>query len=71
MFKRFKSIKWFDVANSQKKAIFKQFEKMDEIEVTFYESGIYFETDNSVVRTSPFPILSLYWFLHGYKFQMH
>ena len=61
MFQRFQSIKWFDVSNSQKKAIFKQFEKLNEIEVTFYESGIYFETDYSVVRTSPFPILSLYW----------
>ena len=60
MFQRFKSIKWFDVSNSQKKAIFKQFQELNEIEVTFYESGIYFETDNSVVRTSPFPILSVY-----------
>ena len=46
MFQRFQSIKWFDISNSQKKAIFKQFEKLNEIEVTFYESGIYFETDN-------------------------
>ena len=61
MFQRFQSIKWFDISNSQKKAIFKQFEKLNEIEVTFYESGIYFETDNSVVRTSPSPILSLFW----------
>ena len=61
MFQRFQSIKWFDISNSQKKAIFQQFKKLNEIEVTFYESGIYFETDYSVVRTSPFPILSLYW----------
>ena len=60
MSQRFKSIKWFDASNSQKKAIFKQFKELNEIEVTFYESGIYFETDNSVLRTSPFPILSVY-----------
>ena len=63
MFQKFQSIQWFDISNRQKEAIFKQFEKLNEIEVTFYESGINFETDYSVVRTSPFPILSLYWFL--------
>ena len=70
MFEKFKSIQWFDINNRQKKAILQQFKKQrisrnKEFQVHFYENGITFKThygsETKPIRTSPFPILNLYW----------
>ena len=64
-FEKFKSIQWLDITNRPKKKILKQFQKQRNFQVHFYEYGITFVTKNGnetmPIRTSPFPILDLYW----------
>ena len=68
MFEKLKSIEWIDFTNRQKKSILHQFQKMRKIQnlrVYFYENGIMMEHPKSSqltpIRTSPFPILNLFW----------
>ena len=65
MFEKFKSIQWFDLDKREKRQLLKLLKKQRKFQVHFYENGITFQTDDrieNVIRTSPFPILNLYWF---------
>ena len=71
MFEKFKSIQWFNVTSSQKKAVLKQYKKIRKfrenkkmIKVYFFENGIRLtNSDDEMmmpIRTTPFPILNFY-----------
>ena len=65
MFEKFKSIQWFDLDKREKRQLLKLLKKQRKFQVHFYENGITFKTDEgieNIIRTSPFPILNLYWF---------